>query len=90
LLGGFDPDFTDVYSMHLWGTRWTGAHRFHRLSRGPADRAFIRSEGTAHVRPNLVGTAHDDAVTPPPRASRAMWPAACRPGAKSARGRPES
>jgi hypothetical protein len=50
LLGGFDPDYTDVYSMHLWAHLWWDERRtdFTDFHAGLLTEAFIRSENTTY------------------------------------------
>ena len=50
LLGGFDPDYTDVYSMHLWAHLWWDAARtdFTDFHAGLLTESYIRSEHTTY------------------------------------------
>ena len=50
LLAGFDPDFADVYSMHLWAHLWWDEARtdFTDFHAGLLTEAFIRSEDTTY------------------------------------------
>ncbi len=50
MLTGFDPDFTDIYSMHLWAHLWwdEGRTDFTDFHAGLLTEAFIRSEDTTY------------------------------------------
>lgn len=50
MLAGFDPDYTDVYSMHLWAHLWWDEARtdFTDFHAGLLTEAFIRSEDTTY------------------------------------------
>ena len=50
MLTGFDPDFTDIYSMHLWAHLWWDEARtdFTDFHAGLLTEAFIRSEDTTY------------------------------------------
>jgi hypothetical protein len=50
LLTGFDPDYSDVYSMHLWAHLWWDERRtdFTEFHAGMLTEAFIRSEDTTY------------------------------------------
>jgi hypothetical protein len=50
LLGSLDPDYTDVYSMHLWAHLWWDERRtdFSDFHGGLLTEAFIRSEDTTY------------------------------------------
>ena len=50
LLAGFDPDYNDVYSMHLWAHLWwdQGRTDFTDFHAGLLTEAYIRSEDTTY------------------------------------------
>jgi hypothetical protein len=50
LLRGFDPDYTDVYSMHLWAHLWWDQARtdFTDFHAGLLTESYIRSEDTTY------------------------------------------
>ena len=47
---GFDPDYTEVYSMHLWAHLWWDKARtdFTDFDWGLLTEAFIRAEDTTY------------------------------------------